>query len=407
MDLQIGGKGRSAVPRPGACSATLLREHAQLRMDAIASHLNFLGIHDEYVPAHRFKALFDAALRLAERATVLESRYLQFKDRAEVEALNQAEAAHLTELATTSREIAEERAREAELNADMARGQVGAAGSAVVDARAAADLFQQTYKIGIQQFADQFSFGLSLSGPSVGYSWGGLASTMAGQGYEDVFRLQKFEYEAKVRQAEGALRQLEFARSIAEVEQLIAGKTVQLERFRERFAGDRLRFLAEREMNASNWYRLAGMYEELLGNVMQAATRWAWLAERALEFEINHRVELIRMDYHTMPLGSERLMSDIDGLQSRLMEFRERYRDVPNIIEREFHLSRDFHEAFVALTSPAAPSSPTAPPRGCVASGSRRRWTSTTRRSQAATPSAACSASSWRSRRTSGPASSP
>lgn len=355
LDLQVGGKGRSAVPRPGACSATLLREHAQLRMDAISSHLNFLGIHDEYVPAHRFKALFDAALRLAERATVLESRYLQFKDRAEVEALNQAEAAHLIELATTSREIAEERAREAELNADLARGQVGAAGSAVVDARAAADLFQQTYKIGIQQFADQFSFGLSLSGPSVGYSWGGLASTMAGQGYEDVFRLQKFEYEAKVRQAEGALRQLEFARSIAEVEQLIAGKTVQLERFRERFAGDRLRFLAEREMNASNWYRLAGIYEELLGNVMQAATRWAWLAERALEFEINHRVELVRMDYHTMPLGSERLASDIDGLQSRLMEFRERYRDVPNIIEREFHLSRDFHEAFVALTSPAAP----------------------------------------------------
>ena len=46
---------------------------------------------------------------------------------------------------------------------------------------------------------------------------------------------------------------------------------------------------------------------------MQAATRWAWLAERALEFEINHRVELVRMDYHTMPLGSERLVSDIDG----------------------------------------------------------------------------------------------
>ena len=189
----------------------------------------------------------------------------------------------------------------------------------------------------------------------MGYSWGGLASTMAGQGYEDVFRLQKFEYEAKVRQAEGALRQLEFARSIAEVEQLIAGKTVQLERFRERFAGDRLRFLAEREMNASNWYRLAGIYEELLGNVMQAATRWAWLAERALEFEINHRVELIRMDYHTMPLGSERLASDIDGLQSRLMEFRERYRDVPNIIEREFHLSRDFHEAFRRAHQPRRP----------------------------------------------------
>src|SRR5262249_26462369 len=77
---------------------------------------------------------------------------------------------------------------------------------------------------------------------------------------------------------------------------------------------------------------------------------------RALEFEINHRVDLIRMDYHTMPLGSERLVGDIDSLQSRLLQFRERYRDVPNIIEREFHFSRDFHEAFRALTSPATPS---------------------------------------------------
>lgn len=354
-DLQVGNTPRTALIRPSACSAMLLTEHAQLRLDAIANHLNFLGIHDEYVPAHRFKALFDAALRLAERATVLESRYLQFKDRAEVETLNQAEAAHLSELATASREIAEERAAEAVLNVRLARGQVGAAGAALMDARAASDLFGQTYKIGIQQFADQFSFGLSLSGPSIGFSWGGLASTMAGQGYEDVFRLQKFEYEARVRQAEGTLRQLEFARAIAEVEQLIAAKTVELEHFRERFTADRVRFLSEREMNASHWYRLAGIYRELLDNVLQSAARWAWLAERALEFEINHRVELIRMDYHSMPLGSERLVGDIEVLQTRLMEFRERYRDVPNIIEREFHLSRDFHEAFVALTSPAAP----------------------------------------------------
>ena len=135
-DIPLSAKPRAAVARPDACAARLLSEQAQLRLDAIANHLNFLGIHDEYVPAHRFKALHDTALRLAERATVLEGRYLQFKDRAEVETLNQAESAQLAELATASREIAAERAREAQINVDMARAQVGAAGSALTDARA-------------------------------------------------------------------------------------------------------------------------------------------------------------------------------------------------------------------------------------------------------------------------------
>jgi hypothetical protein len=357
-DLQVGGswQTRAEVERPSTCAATLLFEQARLRLDSIRNHLNYLGIHDEYVPAHRFKALYDNALRLAERATVLESRYIQFKDRAETETLNQADAAHLIELAAASRETAQERLRDAELGRSMADSQVSAGRTVLTDAQSASGLFAQTYRTGIQQFADQFTFGLSLGGPSIGVSVGGLASTLAGQGYEDVFRLQKFEYEAKVRQAEGMLRQLDFARSIAEVEVLVARKTLELEQFRERLATDRVQFLAVRDMNASHWYRMAAIYKGLLDQVTQSAARWAWLAERALEFEINHRVDLIRMDYHTMPLGSERLMGDIDSLQSRLLQFRERYRDVPNIIEREFHFSRDFHEAFRALTSPATPS---------------------------------------------------
>lgn len=163
------------------------------------------------------------------------------------------------------------------------------------------------------------------------------------------------QYDAQVHRARGILEQLQFTKSAAETELLIARETVRLETLRAGAAADRVAFLQNRAMNATAWYHMAGLYRDLVRQVTLWATRWGWMAERALEFETSTPVAIVRMDYDRRRLGTEMLVSDLDALQIRLREFRERFRDVPNVIEREFRLSQDFHEQFRVLTSPTAP----------------------------------------------------
>ena len=129
---------------------------------------------------------------------------------------------------------------------------------------------------------------------------------------------------------------------------------------------DRLDFLRNRTLNATAWYELARLYRELAEAQVRAAGRWGWMAERALEFELNTTVSTVRMDYHLVPLGAERLRADLDRLRMVLAEFRERFRDIPNIVEREFRFSIDFPQHFRALTSQA-----TAAPAEAVGHGVR------------------------------------
>ena len=99
----------------------------------------------------------------------------------------------------TSREIAEERAREAaaERRVGARPGRRGRRRRSSTRAPRATSSTRPTRSTS-SSTPTQFSFGYALSGPSIGFSPGAMAHAASGQGYEDVFRLQKFEYEAKV-----------------------------------------------------------------------------------------------------------------------------------------------------------------------------------------------------------------
>jgi hypothetical protein len=201
------------------------------------------------------------------------------------------------------------------------------------------------------------AFSLSYP-PAVSMNLGSFVGSVSGaDGYDASFHTHEMEYQAAVDQARASAESAEFHRRLSELERLIAGESLSIEEVRRADAVERLDFLRNRTLSATAWYEMARVYRELTEAKVVVAGRFGWMAERALEFEINVPVSTIRTDYHLLPLGAERLRSDLDQLNVVLADFRERYRDIPNVIQREFRFSTDFPQQFRALTSqaPAAP----------------------------------------------------
>ncbi|HEU5322609.1 MAG TPA: hypothetical protein VFX28_17515, partial [Methylomirabilota bacterium] len=341
--------GANALPAPAGCAADMLRARARLRIDQIRAHLNVYGLHDEYVPNGRFQSLLRLAAGLAERAAYFHARHVEFLAKAEAATLEELDAAFMKQLGDANLDLARRRLAAAGVDLEAAGAAATAAGEVTALSQRTLDAFQGTYQIGLLRFLNSVSMGLP---PNVGINLGGFAGSLSGaDGYDAQMRTRELEYESAVARNQAALEAAEFRRRLAELEQLIAQDTLAIEEARNAQFQERVDFLRHRTLNATYWYETARLYREMAEAKIQAAARWAWMAERALEFELNVPVARIRMDYHLLPLGAERLRSDLDELQVTLAEFRERYRDVPNIIEREFHLSRDFHEQFRALTS--------------------------------------------------------
>ena len=366
--VRLGGvaaRGPRRIPAPAVCSAELLQLQARLRVDQIRAHLNVYGVHDEYVPNGRFQALARLAEGLADRASYFSSRYIDFLAKAEASALEELDAAFMVELGEANVELARQRQAEATLQVTAAAANVVAAGTALSRASQTLTQFQQTYQIGLLRFMNSIS--LNLWPPGVGLNLGGFVGSVSGaDGYDAQFHTRELEYQANVERSRAAADAAEFHRRIAELERLMADDTLAIEEMKQANLVDRLGFLRNRTLNATAWYGLAAVYRELAETQVRTAGRWAWVAERALEFELNTSVSTVRMDYHLVPLGAERLRADLDRLRIVLAEFRERFRDIPNIVEREFRFSIDFPQQFRALTSQA-----TAPPAEGLGPGVR------------------------------------
>jgi hypothetical protein len=343
------------VPAPRTCAARLQQRIAQLRIDQIHAHLNVYGVHDEYVPNGRFIALQRLASALTDRAVYFWSRYIDFLGRAEAAAIEEMDAAAVVELSDANVSLARQRVAQADLEVDTAIATVAATGAALGQASQTLTTYQDSYQIGLLRVMNSISLSYP---PAVSMNLGGFVGSVSGaDGYDQTFRTHEMQYQAARDQARASAEAAEFHRRLSELERLIAGESLTIEEIRRANAVDRLEFLRNRTLSATAWYEMARMYRELAEAKVAVAGRFGWMAERALEFEINVPVSTIRTDYHLLPLGAERLRSDLDQLSVVLADFRERYRDIPNVIQREFRFSTDFPQQFRALTSqaPAAP----------------------------------------------------
>jgi hypothetical protein len=301
--LRFGGvaaRGARRIPAPAVCSAELLQLQARLRVDQIRAHLNVYAVHDEYVPNGRFQALARLAEGLADRASYFSSRYIDFLAKAEASALEELDAAFMTELGQANVEVAQQRQSEAALQVTADAANVVAAGTALSLASQTLTQFQDTYQIGLLRVMNSIS--LNLWPPGVGLNLGGFVGSLSGaDGYDAQFHTRELEYEANVERSQAAADAAEFHSRVADIERLMADDSLAIEQMKQANLVDRLGFLQNRTLNATAWYGLAAVYRELAETQVRTAGRWAWVAERALEFELNTPVSTVRMDYHLLP----------------------------------------------------------------------------------------------------------
>lgn len=105
--------------------------------------------------------------------------------------------------------------------------------------------------------------------------------------------------------------------TIAQQEQAIAQADVDLAQTLRRFQQDRF-------LNVDLWNKLASFANQLIRRYLDLAARTAWLAERALAYEQNRDVRIIRMNYYPKAMrgltGADRLQLDLAELEANRLQ---------------------------------------------------------------------------------------
>jgi hypothetical protein len=105
--------------------------------------------------------------------------------------------------------------------------------------------------------------------------------------------------------------------TIAQQEQAIAQADVDLAQTLRRFQQDRF-------LNVELWNKLASFANQLIRRYLDLAARTAWLAERALAYEQNRDVRIIRMNYYPKAMrgltGADRLQLDLAELEANRLQ---------------------------------------------------------------------------------------
>ena len=110
---------------------------------------------------------------------------------------------------------------------------------------------------------------------------------------------------------------------------------------RHQFAVETATYLANRALNAEQWFRLANSIRFVADTYLRYAVEIAFLAEQAYEFEADKQMNVIRFDYDLSELGAflagDFLLRDLDTLDHDLIVTqREREQHVRVSMAREF-----------------------------------------------------------------------
>ena len=115
------------------------------------------------------------------------------------------------------------------------------------------------------------------------------------------------------------------------------------------FANALFRFQQDRFLNADFWNKLTLFANRLMRRYVELGARTAWFAERALAFEQNRAISVIKLDYLPIALrgvtGADRLLADLAELEAnRIQGVR-----LTTPVKHTISLARDFPLAFGQL----------------------------------------------------------
>jgi hypothetical protein len=359
-------------------AVVLQKVRARKGLFQIDAGLNYYGDTDQLVPPLRYRPLKETADRFAALAKSAQQDFLLYMEKMESALLERMKLANLLQKASLQAKVAEEQGKVAEYNVVVAQEQV-----ANVQAQIAAkekeiadseSFFSQlgdfiggmvktfTSLPGDTQSAVKAGFVAEVTGKElVGQGMLGLgagASIMAGFGIFAVAGYMSMSSMADASNRRAAeLRTLrEKALPLAEGlvrarqrEVTIAGYQRQIAQADIALARDLIQFEDNRFLNLNFWANLAQVAKRVLRRYVELGTRVAWLAERALAYEQDRPISVIRLDYFSEKMqgvtGADLLQADLAELEATRVEGIKR--SVP--VKHTFSLVRDFPLAFGQL----------------------------------------------------------
>lgn len=351
---------------------------AQKGLFQIDAGLNYYGETDSVVPPLRYRPLKETADRFAALAKAAQQDFLLYMEKMESALIERMRLTNLLQKASLQAKVAEEQGKVAAYNVVVAQEQV-----ANVQAQIAAkekeiadseSFFSQlgdfiggmvktfTSLPGDTQSAVKAGFAAEVTGKElVGEGMLGLgagASIMAGFaifGVAGYMSMSSMADASNRRYAElRALRDkaLPLAQGLVEARQRevrITAYQQQIAQADMDLARDLIQFEDNRFLNLNFWANLAQVAKRVLRRYLELGTRVAWLAERALAYEQDRPISIIRLDYFPEKMqgvtGADLLQADLAELEATRVEGIKR--SVP--VKHTFSLVRDFPLAFGQL----------------------------------------------------------
>jgi hypothetical protein len=330
-------------------------------------NLNYYGENDEIVPTLRYKVLKEAADRFASRAKLSQTDFLSYMDNLETAAENALRDgitySNMLKKANLQLEIADEQIKNAEYNVGQAKKQVTAIEAAIEAKRK--DLEEKDSFWGeVKDFGGEMLKSItslkSLSSIGAGgeaaiadavpiaafYYYGIKAMVTINEERNRVYKeLKNLDDEAlpaakmlvDVRNRE--LRISNLNREIVQADVEVASDLLTaLKNFEE-----------NRFLNIELWAELSRIMKRIMRRYLELGTRYAWLAERALSFDQDREIDIIKLDYFPSAyqgiLGSDLLLLDLAELDAKYLSG---LKDtIP--IKHTFSLFVDFPLAFAQL----------------------------------------------------------
>jgi hypothetical protein len=348
-------------------------EKVRIRLAQINGSFNILGYRDDMVPILRYPYLVNQAKMFAQLAIQAEKDFIQFLTNAEQESFNLLTAQQALAIAKANVRVEQARAGVAKQRIELAKLQKDqltqeikflkddlAEANAGIFKKAewaqASDEYASTFTVfGMSgQLANQFHGGW-LGGAMQKVAWNSASVIEEGRDYAVVggnkidpkfgkfvgnffwsggepptATRRKAAAQARKNQINKLTRQISLFEThglpiaqqqidIAVAEHEVAQRQIAIAQLQVEHAQQILSFLQTKFLNKELWYELAKEVRAIYRKLLDYAIATAFLAEQALEYEMNQQLNVIRFDYYKPGrqglLGAETLQADIATLE--------------------------------------------------------------------------------------------
>jgi hypothetical protein len=356
------------VENPALLSQTSRAERGIYQID---HGLNYFGERDDIVPILRYRPLKETADRMAATARGAEQDFLLYTQQAELAIIGRLQLANFLQKAKMQASIADEATTIALHDVQVARDQVAAMNAAIkakqdeiADAASIFGQISEVYKsikgmIGDLPNDTKSTVSAGIVSEATGKELVGEGMLGLGAGASVMTGIGVFVavgYMTINSMTDAANKRLADLKTLADKALPAANAAVEarmhgvnITHYQKQIAQadiDQaqalLAFEQNRMLSLNFWSEMAQIARRLLRRYLEMGARVSWLAERALAYEQDRPLRIIRMDYFPARMqgvsGADLMLADLAELEATRIEGMKRV--VP--VRRTLSLARDF-----------------------------------------------------------------